>query len=126
MSSKREIGNVGEEAAALYLTEQGYKIIARNFTIRGGEIDIIAAKGDVIAFVEVKSRDAGGISTGVEAVTAKKRRFIIKTAEAFMSKSNIDLQPRFDVADVKMASGQVTDITYIENAFDASGYDAAF
>ena len=53
---KKELGRQGEEKAACYLVEQGYKIIARNYYTRWGELDIICTKGKDIYFVEVKTR----------------------------------------------------------------------
>lgn len=51
-----EMGRRGETAVCSYLMERGYKILTRNYRIRGGEIDIIAQKEEILAFVEVKTR----------------------------------------------------------------------
>ena len=59
-----EIGSAGEKIAALYLEKKGYKILRRNFRVKGGEIDIIAENDDIISFVEVKSRSVHYISDG--------------------------------------------------------------
>lgn len=53
-TQRRKAGNIGEDAVCGFLVRHGYEIIKRNFTVRGGEIDIIAEKADIIAFVEVK------------------------------------------------------------------------
>ena len=70
--NRTETGRLGEERICAYLTERGYNIAARNFRIRGGEIDIIAENGDYIAFVEVKSRKPGSMVGGFEAVNKRK------------------------------------------------------
>ncbi|MFR9035090.1 MAG: YraN family protein [Ruminococcus sp.] len=57
-TQRRKTGNIGEDAVCGFLVRHGYEIIKRNFTVRGGEIDIIAEKADIIAFVEVKTRGA--------------------------------------------------------------------
>ena len=120
--NKRETGNLGEDAVCAYLERQGAEILCRNYTVRGGEIDIIARQSDWLLFVEVKTRRAGAVQTGADAVTMKKQHFIIRTAEQYLLKNPCDLQPRFDVAEVEYSGAFVRHIEYIENAFDASGY----
>ena len=84
MNSKKS-GEIGEELAAIMLVEKGYRIIARNFLCRMGEIDIVAYKNGVIAFVEVKTRLSDGYGSGREAVTAAKQQRIKLCAEYFLS-----------------------------------------
>ena len=61
--SNKKIGNDGEKRAADYLTENGYKILFKNWRLSGGEIDIIAIKDDVLVFVEVKTLPSGNLET---------------------------------------------------------------
>lgn len=121
--NKRKIGNTGERLTAYYLTRSGYTILKMNYTVKGGEIDIIAEKDGIIAFVEVKSRDVSAADTGVMAVTKRKRRFIIKTAQEYLYRIGSDSQPRFDIADVTMENGMPVKLRYFDNAFDADGID---
>lgn len=118
-----EIGNIGENSVCDYLVEKGYTIIARNYRIKGGEIDIIAANSDYIAFVEVKTRNPNSISSGFDSVNARKQYLIIKTASDYCSKYPVDLQPRFDIAEVIIINGNVQSIDYIKNAYDTTGYN---
>lgn len=120
--SKRQTGNLGEDAVCAYLERQGAKILCRNFAIRGGEIDIIAQQGDYLLIVEVKTRKIGALQSGAAAVDLKKQQHIIRTAERYLLEHPIDLQPRFDVAEVEYAGAFVRHIEYLENAFDATGY----
>lgn len=106
---------------AFYLEKSGYAILYRNFRIRGGEIDIIAKKDDVIAFVEVKTRGEGSYEYGAEAVTKRKRRLVVKTSLEYMSRFPCDLQPRYDVAEVTVRNGRVTKLKYFDNAFGGEG-----
>lgn len=122
----KQIGFMGEEIVAKALIEKGYTILKKNFCIRGGEIDIIAQIEDIIAFIEVKTRKAECLVSGISAVTRSKQRLIIKTAAAYMIKYPNNLQPRFDVAEVTLNCNNVLGWEYIENAFDASGYDIIF
>ena len=84
--NKREIGSGYEEMAAAYLVEQGYTILERNFRDRFGEIDIIAAEGSTLVFVEVKYRRGGECGDPAEAVTAEKQRRIRRTAQYYLYK----------------------------------------
>ena len=119
--SKRSIGDLGEEAVCAYLTAGGCEILCRNFTVRGGEIDIVARQGGFLLFVEVKTRRPGAMVTGAAAVDAKKQARLIHAAEQYLLRHPCDLQPRFDVAEAEYAGETVRHISYIENAFDASG-----
>lgn len=65
-TQRRKAGNIGEDAVCGFLVRHGYEIIKRNFTVRGGEIDIIAEKADIIAFVEVKTREHGSLISAEE------------------------------------------------------------
>ena len=82
-TQRRKAGNIGEDAVCGFLLRHGYEIIKRNFTVRGGEIDIIAEKADIIAFVEVKTREHGSLTSAEEAVDPVKQRHIVQTAQAF-------------------------------------------
>ncbi len=121
-----ETGKLGEEKVCAYLEEIGYRIVDRNYRIRGGEIDIIAENGEYIAFVEVKSRKPDSLVTGFEAVNRRKKGLIIRTAADYCCKNPSTLQPRFDVAQVIIDDGKVNSIDYIFNAYDTTGYNFIF
>lgn len=119
-TQRRKAGNIGEDAVCGFLVRHGYEIIKRNFTVRGGEIDIIAEKADTIAFVEVKTRTIGSMTSAEEAVDLRKQRLIIRTAQAYLQNVAQPLQCRFDVATVETEGGKVKKLRYYVNAFDAS------
>lgn len=119
-TQRRKAGNIGEDAVCGFLARHGYEIIKRNFTVRGGEIDIIAEKADTIAFVEVKTRTVGSMTSAEEAVDLRKQRLIIRTAQAYLQNAAQPLQCRFDVAVVETEGGKVKKLRYYVNAFDAS------
>ncbi len=85
-ASKKSIGNSGEEKAAAFLLSSEYSIIERNFRTREGEIDIIAEKGDVLIFAEVKTLPSGGLETLAHELNLRKQKRIIKTAKYFLAK----------------------------------------
>ena len=115
--TSREIGNIGEEFTAQFLIKKGCEILERNFTIRGGEIDIIAKKGNLIYFVEVKSRKHNPLSSGEEALTKTKISRIIKAAHEYLNRNDIDSSAVYDAAIVEISNGVVTDFDYIQSAF---------
>lgn len=116
----RTLGQWGEDRAAEWLQARGWRITARNFRCRMGEIDLIAENGRYLAFVEVKLRKDGSYGAACEAVTPAKQRKLRLTAEFYLLGHPTALQPRFDVAEVYAPRGARTeqpDIYYIENAF---------
>lgn len=120
--SSRDIGNIGEVAICRYLTKLNFEVVYTNYTIRGGEVDIIACDDTYILFVEVKTRGLNCIDDGWNAITMSKKRCILKTASNFCSKYQVRLQPRFDVALVTLNSNlSIASIKYYPNAFDTTG-----
>ncbi len=119
----RELGNIGEDFVCSRLSLAGFEILERNFTIKGGEIDIIAKKGEIIAFVEVKARKRDTLASGYEAITRKKIENMTKAVNAYLTKENCQLQPRFDSAILTIHEGFVEEMEYIENSFDATDLD---
>lgn len=111
------LGRYGEEEAALYLTAQGYRIVACNLRTPVGEIDIIAQKAKTLVFVEVKTRRSLAYGTPQEAVGPRKQRQIIRAAQWYLSDAQYRrFQPRFDViAILTLPSGP--QIEHIVNAF---------
>ena len=122
MTDKKEIGNFGEDFTAKFLKKSGYKILERNYHSRYGEIDIIASKGGVLAFVEVKTRSRDSLFKGREAVDFFKLQKCLKTAQVYMMKNQTEMQPRFDVSELVVVQNgrkiEVLEHNYIENTMD--------
>lgn len=123
-SDKKALGKFGEEAAAKFLSRRFYKIIAQNFRKRSFEIDIIAQKGKILCFIEVKTRSSDKFGTPKEAVDFRKQQKIILGAQEYLLQNDWDGEIRFDVAEVyahkKNEKFYVDKINYIKNAFDNS------
>ena len=116
----KTLGNAGENFAANYLENHGYKIIARNFRVRSAEIDIIAEIGGVIVFVEVKTRSSIRYGLPAEAVNFRKQKKIIEAASVFLQdETYADCACRFDVLEV-YSSGKNFSVNHIENAFEVT------
>jgi len=112
---KRRLGFLGEGRAVKFLKKSGYKIIERNFKCKSGEIDIIASKGEVFAFIEVKTRSSDYFGAPNEAVDGVRQRRYINTANFYFYLKRLrfeDYVVRFDIIEVTKEG-----INHIENAF---------
>lgn len=108
MSTTRQIGDLGEQMAADYLTRQGYTVIARNYYAAHNEIDIIARHGAYICFVEVKTRrasEAAKYGRPAAAVSYTKQKRLITAAEQYLRQHPGSGQPRLDVIEVYLPDG---------------------
>ncbi len=115
--SRSVLGARGEDAAVRYLEANGWRIVARNFRRREGEIDVVAEKQDVLAFVEVKTRMSFAFGTPGEAVTFRKQARIRTLARRFLLESALHPRiVRFDVVEV-VPRGRTARIVHIEAAF---------
>lgn len=115
MTIKRQVGDFGEEITAEYLENNGYRILDRNYAKPFGEIDIIAIKDDLIAFVEVKTRKSDAFAYAAEAVDFYKQQRIRRASQAYLMEKNMsDFLMTFDIAEVYLDTRK---INYIENAF---------
>lgn len=117
---RRIIGRRGEDRAAQYLRRRGYRILARNWRCRLGEIDLIALDGDTLVFVEVKTRRGDLFGSPELAVTPRKQRQLTKAALSFiMSRKLGHLPGRFDVVAIRHTA-QGEEITYLPGAFEVT------
>lgn len=112
-----EFGLSAEAAVGQYLRAGGYCTLARRARIGDAEVDLIVLRDDVVAFVEVKARRDG--EDGLEAVTPRKQRQIVKAASGWIAEhpAFAGCTIRFDVALVSRGG----DLDYLENAFEAGG-----
>ena len=121
----RKLGREGERAAASFLKRKGIRILARNFSCAAGEIDLIARDGDVLVFVEVKTRREG---VPAEAVNSAKERSLTMAAMIFLRRHHaLEVRTRFDiVAIVWPESSGLPAITHYVNAFESVGRGQMF
>lgn len=116
-NAKIKLGGQGEEIAAVYLQNRGYKILQRNFRSRYGEIDIICVHGQAIVFVEVKTRTSSQFGSPEESVTRTKQQHIHQAAFSFLEGYPHHFKEiRFDVIGIFMEDGK-PQINHITAAF---------
>jgi putative endonuclease len=103
----KQKGSAGELSAYRYLRQQGYKIVARNYRKRFGEVDLIGWDGDTLAFIEVKSRTNRLRGRPEEAVHPGKQRQICRVAREYRSRNRLhDISYRFDIVSIEGVAGQ--------------------
>ena len=113
-------GKTGEDIATALLISKGFEILANNYKKFCGEIDIIAKKENLVAFVEVKYRKDLSMGYPREAVDLKKQNRVRDAAAFFISEKSLEIPTfseydfRFDVIEI---IGSIMEISHIENAF---------
>ena len=113
-----ERGTLGEDAARDFLKKQGLKFLTANFSCKEGEIDLIFRDGETLVFVEVKTRTAGGWTRPGKAVDDRKRRALIRTANEYLRLlNNPAVAYRYDVVEVLLTDGAVTEVRHNANSF---------
>ena len=117
MAKHNETGIKGEQIAENFLANKDYTILHRNWCSGKKEVDLIAQKGDMLVFVEVKTRNRLDFGFPEEAVDARKRSHLKIAAEAFMDANKEYQKIQFDIISVLIEKGQVTEILHVEDAF---------
>ena len=117
----KRVGDWGEALTAEYLRGRGWHILESGFACPEGEIDLIAQKGDTLAFVEVKTRQSAHYGAGREAVDRRKQRKITATAFRYLAQHpELPTKIRFDVVEIVAPQGVRTEhpeLHYLANAF---------
>lgn len=120
MTNTKLLGSWGEERAAAFLRRKRYKILAKGFSCRFGEIDLIVSDRKFLVFVEVKLRKSESFAAAHEYVDRRKQERIKTTAQLYLSQNPSELQPRFDVIEIYAPEGILTKkpiIYHMEDAF---------
>ena len=112
----REIGMEGEDIALKYLLEHGYKLLQRNWHFGKYEVDLIVENDDALVFVEVKFRSTSYFGEPEIFVSNKQKLNLIRAANRYISKFDIEKEARFDIVSIVMQNGQPK-VNHIEDAF---------
>jgi putative endonuclease len=116
--TRRRVGDAGEDAAVAWYVAAGYDVVARNWRVRDGELDVIARRGPVLVFCEVKTRRSDAFGSPADAVTPRKQARIRRLAAQWLAANRgrgAD-ELRFDVASVR-PTGAGWAVEVIEAAF---------
>ena len=114
------LGRWGEERAAAFLEGKGWSILARNYRFGRREVDLVARRGDLVAFVEVKTRAGSGYGSPLEAITHLKRREVEAVAAHFLARNTLgDVDVRFDAVAIRVFREGRTATASVEHVEDA-------
>jgi putative endonuclease len=116
-TGNRSTGDSGEKTAAEYLRSKGYTILETNYKGDRCELDIIAREGDIIVFVEVKTRSGTTHGFPEEAVGAVKQENIGRAAETYLINHRLENEIRFDVISIVTSKNKAPEIYHIPDAF---------
>lgn len=115
--SRKALGRLGERLAARTLAAQGYRIRERNWRCPTGELDIVAEDGDVLAFVEVRTRRGREFGSPEESITPAKRTKLVELAAIYVQENEWPGDWRIDVVAVELtAGGHLLRVEIIRNA----------
>jgi putative endonuclease len=121
MPNRHERGVQGEETAARFLETQGYRILARNFRGRRGELDLVAEEGDTLVFLEVKTRTQNRFGEPHWSVDRRKRDRIVRSATEYLARHRCGERVcRFDVLFLYQGT-EPPKLELIRNAFEVGG-----
>ena len=116
MAQHNELGEKGEQAAANFMKNEGYKILKRNWRKHRHEIDIVAEDKEYIVFVEVKTRTSRQWGNPEDFIGKTKIRRIVEAADLYLQLNDIDKPARFDIISA-VWNGEFFDIEHIDDAF---------
>jgi putative endonuclease len=118
---RHHLGRVGERLALEHLERLGYRLLARNYRTRFGELDLIVCDDTTIVFVEVKARRTGAVATSLESVPPRKQRQVRNMAAAWLveaSERPRSRDLRFDVVALTVdRHGRLVRLDHLEGAF---------
>lgn len=119
LSDPKRLGRWGQRRSESHLRRTGCRTIARNYSFRGGELDLVMADPDgSIVFVEVKTRQSEEFATALSAVNSKKQRKMTQTAKRFLREFDLSGRPlRFDIITVILGDKGPAEIQHYPNAF---------
>lgn len=118
MSDLLQLGQRGEALAWNFLRKRGYSILEKNYRTRFGEVDIIAQKGGVLVFLEVKTRRDHQFGFPAESVDWRKQQKIIRVAEAYLQAKGLENRAaRFDILSITWDGKSEPGFSLLEDAF---------
>ena len=120
MAEHNDLGKWGEDEAVLYLEDQGYTIVDRDWRLGRRDLDILAFSpdGNTLVIVEVKTRTGEDFLQPEEAVTRSKMRNLAIAANAYVKERPVDKELRFDVISIVGCNHQVKSLQHLKDAFN--------
>jgi putative endonuclease len=108
LATRAEVGAYGERVAAAFLRSKGYRVLYRNYLTERGELDLVCRDGEVLVFVEVRTRSSEEFGRPAESIDAGKQQSVRYAADRYLDLlDRRDFHHRFDVVEVVLAPGQI-------------------
>lgn len=118
MRAKDAVGAYGERVAVRFLADAGYAVLDRNWRCRHGELDVVAIRGGVVVFVEVKCRRSSAFGVPAAAVTSAKIERLRAAAALWLAERDLaEAEVRFDVVAVVRPLRGAAVVEHVEGAF---------
>lgn len=120
MAEHNDLGRWGEDEAALFLEDEGYTILDRNWRLEHRDLDIVALspQGKMLVVVEVKTRSSNDYQEPEQAVDKRKMRNLAIAANAYIKAKGIDKEVRFDIISIVGQIRQVAHVKHLKDAFN--------
>lgn len=118
--TKKQLGAIGEQLAEQWLIARGYRILARNWRVRTGELDLIVQDGEILVFIEVRTRSSThAFGLPQESIDARKQMKLRQTAQLYIHRNQLfHMQARFDIMGIVLSQDQTEpSIEHTPNAF---------
>lgn len=120
-TTRQQTGAAAEALAAAFLQQQGLALLARNFRVRGGEIDLICEEGQTLVFVEVRLRQRQDFGGAAASITPRKQQRIILATRHYLARQQATNRDcRFDCLLLDRLDASA--IVWLKGAFDAGGF----
>lgn len=116
MAAHNDFGKESEQEAVIYLENNEYTILERNYIYQSAEIDIIAQKGNILVIVEVKSRKSVYFGEPYSFVSPQKMKLLAKATNHYIEINNLDMEVRFDIISIIKNENEYS-IQHLEDAF---------
>lgn len=112
---KKHLGKLGEDYAVKYLKGKGYEVSGRNVYVGGGEIDIVAKKGNLVVFVEVKTRKSDAYVDVLDSIDETKEESLITSCEEYLAKDKLEsCGYRIDLIGIIIKNGVIEKFEHVE------------
>lgn len=117
MTWHKKLGEKGEQLAAVWFSQKGYRILHRNWRYSHFEIDLIADKKESIHFIEVKTRSNKAFGFPEESVTQRKIMRLMRAAEEYLWINAVEKRVQFDILSIGLYGNDLPEFFLIEDVF---------
>jgi len=115
--NRRAEGDFGESLALKFLAAKGYRLIERNWCIRGGEIDLILQKNGILVFAEIKTRHGTEFGHPAESIGTRKKIKLLRAIRTYLKEKEVKMRWRCDLIAIQFTSGHQAKVWHYKNIY---------